>query len=71
MTIKQQVTQLNEYTRCIDVFVPFAERESAIDTATSYYPLDYNASTGFYTRIDAVNALGSGFIVTMRQGYDY
>ena len=69
LTTKQQ--QLNEYTRLIDVFVPYSDEASAIETATSVYPLDYNESTGRFTRVDGCNRHSTGYVVTIRQGYDY
>ena len=70
--ITESHTQLNEYTYCVDVFVPYcSDKANAIDVATSYYPIDYNASTGRYCRIDGVNELSTGYVVTMRVGYDY
>lgn len=66
------VIRLNDCTNVVDVFVPYCnDVEEAIDVATSYYPLDWNESTGAYTRIDGANEHSTGYIVTIRFGYDY
>lgn len=66
------VTKLNDCTGLVDVFVPYCNHEDdAIDVATSYYPIDWNESTGAYTRIDGVNQHSTGYVVTIRTGYDY